>query len=85
MEEDYQLATSKSKVNKKYLNMFKKSGLIVSGTDLKSGLIEIMELKNKRWFLGCQFHPEFTSRPDLPNRLFSSFVKACREYNDSDA
>ncbi len=69
-------------VNKKYLNLFKQNGLIVSGKDSKSKLVEIMEVKGKRWFLGCQFHPEFTSRPISPNKIFNSFVKACFKYKN---
>jgi CTP synthase len=67
-------------VNKKYLNIFERNGLVASGFDLKSKFVEIMELKGKKWFLGCQFHPEFTSRPDSPNKIFDSFVKACFKY-----
>ncbi|MBN2406434.1 MAG: CTP synthase [Elusimicrobia bacterium] len=68
-------------VNGRYVKEFEKKGLIASGRDSKSGLIEIMELKGRRWFLGCQFHPEFTSRPLKPNGIFSAFVKACIRYN----
>jgi len=67
-------------VNRKYLNNFEKNGLIVTGKDLKSKLVEIMEIRGKRWFLGCQFHPEFTSRPLLPNKIFNSFIQACNKY-----
>ncbi len=68
-------------VNKKYLNEFEKQGLIASGKDEKSNLVEIMELKGKRWFLGCQFHPEYTSKPIYPNKIFNSFVKASYKYS----
>lgn len=70
-------------VNKRYVSAFEKNGLIASGIDSKSKLVEIMEIKEKRWFLGCQFHPEFTSRPHTPNGIFNSFVKACYEYKNS--
>jgi CTP synthase len=68
-------------VNKKYINKLEKNGLIASGRDVKSNLVEIMELEGKRWFLGCQFHPEFTSRPLAPNKIFNSFVGACYKYH----
>jgi len=67
-------------VKKKYLKDFEKAGLIASGRDIRSKLVEIMEIQGKNWFLGCQFHPEFTSKPLSPNRLFTSFVKACGKY-----
>lgn len=67
-------------VNKKFIDRFKKEGLIVSGTDSGSGLVEIIELKNKRFFIGCQFHPEFTSRPLKPNKIFNGFISSCLSY-----
>lgn len=69
-------------VNKRYLSSFRKKGLTASGMDLKTKLVEIIEISNKRWFLGCQFHPEFTSRPLFPNRIFSSFVEASSKYRN---
>ncbi|MFH1414709.1 MAG: CTP synthase [Elusimicrobiota bacterium] len=72
-------------VNRKYLKTFENNGLVASGVDSESGLVEIMELTDKRWFLGCQFHPEFTSTPIKPNRLFNGFVGACRKYNAEKA
>jgi CTP synthase len=52
-------------------------GLVVSGTYVKEDLVEIVELPDHPWFLGCQFHPEFKSRPMDPHPLFESFVGAC--------
>jgi len=72
-------------VNKKYLNNFEKNGLVASGIDSESGLVEIMELTDKKWFLGCQFHPEFTSTLIKPNKLFDGFVGACRKYGAEKA
>ncbi|MFC2062172.1 CTP synthase [Elusimicrobiota bacterium] len=66
-------------INKEYLDEMEKNGLLASGSDTESGLVEMMELENSKWFLGCQFHPEFTSRPIYPNKLFLSFVNACME------
>ena len=51
-------------------------GLVVSGVNPESGLVEIIELKNHPFFLGTQFHPEFKSRFLKPHPLFSAFVKA---------
>jgi len=52
------------------------SGLIVSGTSPQGDLVEIVELKDHPWYLGCQFHPEFKSRPMNPHPLFREFIKA---------
>ena len=62
--------------NNEYLETFKKAGLVVSGVSPDNELVEIVELKDHPWFLGCQFHPEFKSRPDDPHPLFREFVKA---------
>ena len=51
-------------------------GLVVSGVNPESGLVEIIELKNHPFFLGTQFHPEFKSRFLNPHPLFSAFIKA---------
>ena len=67
-------------VNRRFVKSFESGGLRVTGTDYGSGLVEIIELEGKRWFLGCQFHPEFTSRPVKPHPLFRSFVEACIDY-----
>ena len=52
------------------------AGLIVSGTSPKGDLVEIVELKDHPWYLGCQFHPEFKSRPMDPHPLFKDFIRA---------
>ena len=62
--------------NNEYLETFKKDGLVVSGVSPDNELVEIVELKDHPWFLGCQFHPEFKSRPDDPHPLFREFIKA---------
>jgi CTP synthase len=67
-------------VNNKYLNMLQERGLVVSGVNDKTGLVEIIELKEHPWFLGCQFHPEFKSRPVEPHPLFVSFIRAAKEH-----
>ncbi len=52
------------------------AGLIISGTSPDHELVEIVELKDHPWYLGCQFHPEFKSKPGNPHPLFRDFVKA---------
>jgi CTP synthase len=62
--------------NSKYEDELKRSGLQITGRDKSTGLVEIIEIKDHPWFLGCQFHPEFKSKPFSPHPLFMAFVKA---------
>ncbi len=62
--------------NKRYAEVLEKSGLVISGTSPDGRLVEMVELSDHRWFLGCQFHPEFKSKPMHPHPLFHSFVGA---------
>ncbi|HID97629.1 MAG TPA: CTP synthase [Thermodesulfobacteriaceae bacterium] len=55
------------------------AGLLISGTSPDGELVEIIELNDHPWFLGCQFHPEFKSRPLKPHPLFVSFVQTALE------
>lgn len=55
-------------------------GLRISGTSPNGELVEIIELADHPWFLGCQFHPEFKSRPMRPHPLFQDYIRACLEY-----
>jgi CTP synthase len=66
-------------VNNKLLPELQQKGLIVSGRSDKDQLVEIIELADHPWFLGCQFHPEFTSTPRGGHPLFSSFILAAIE------
>jgi CTP synthase len=63
--------------NNGYRKQLQECGLVISGTYRDEDLVEIIELKDHPWFLACQFHPEFKSRPMLPHPLFESFVGAC--------
>lgn len=66
--------------NNAYLERLEKAGLRYSGTSPDKGLVEIVELKDHPWFLGCQFHPEFRSKPMEPHPLFREFIKASLRY-----
>jgi CTP synthase len=63
--------------NDKYLQDFEKNGMLAVGKNPESNLVEIMELKDHKWFIGVQFHPEYSSTVVNPHPLFLSFVKAC--------
>lgn len=63
--------------NNAYRKEMEKCGLSLSGVYLDEDLVEIVEIADHPWFLGCQFHPEFKSRPMAPHPLFESFIGAC--------
>ncbi len=65
--------------NNDYREKFEENGIIFSGLSPDSKLVEIMELKDHRFYLGCQFHPEFKSRPLDPHPLFVNFIRASYE------
>ena len=62
--------------NNKYMDLLKENGMVFSGINEESNLVEIIELSKHKHFIACQFHPEFKSRPTRPHPLFDSFVKA---------
>ncbi|AOU98203.1 CTP synthase [Acidihalobacter yilgarnensis] len=64
--------------NNNYLDPLTSAGLHISGKSLDGALVEVVELPDHPWFLGCQFHPEFTSTPRDGHPLFSGFIKAAR-------
>lgn len=66
-------------VNNTFVPNLEAAGLVISAYSKDNNLVEVMELPNHPWFLGCQFHPEFTSNPRDGHPLFISFVKAAIE------
>ncbi len=62
--------------NNAYIEILTKHGLKISGTSPDGELVEIIEIQDHPWFLGCQFHPEFKSRPTDPHPLFKAFIEA---------
>jgi CTP synthase len=62
--------------NNAYRDALEKNGMVFSGIYPEQELVEIMELKDHPWFVGCQFHPEFKSYPTAPHPLFRDFVGA---------
>lgn len=63
--------------NNKYLQDFIDKGMITTGTNPDTGLVEIVEIPTHKWFVGVQFHPEYKSSVEEPHPLFTSFIKAC--------
>jgi len=68
--------------NNAYRASYEAAGMIFSGVNTELGLVEMIELEDHPHFLGCQFHPEFKSKPFAPHPLFAGFVKAAREHRD---
>ncbi|WP_019153993.1 CTP synthase [Robertmurraya massiliosenegalensis] len=68
--------------NNQFRQEMEKAGFIFSGTSPDGRLVEIIELADHPWFVACQFHPEFTSRPNRPQPLFRDFVEASMKVNN---
>lgn len=69
-------------VNNKLISKIVDAGLVVAGRSTDNKLVEIVENPNHPWFIGVQFHPEFTSNPRAGHPLFSGFIKAAKEYQE---
>jgi CTP synthase len=65
--------------NNAYKDRLAEAGLVISGVSPDGELVEIVEIADHPWFLGCQFHPEFKSRPMNPHPLFKAFIRAALE------
>jgi CTP synthase len=63
--------------NLKYKEAMEEKGFIVSGTSPDGKLVEVIELRDHPWFIACQYHPEFLSKPNSPHPLFRGFIAAC--------
>lgn len=66
--------------NNNFKERLEEKGLVISGVSPDGHLVEIIEIKDHPWFLGCQFHPEFKSRPMDPHPLFREFIRAALAY-----
>ncbi|MBF0522239.1 MAG: CTP synthase [Candidatus Omnitrophica bacterium] len=62
--------------NNEYKKTFEKKGICFVGINTQQDLVEMVELKGHPWFVGCQFHPEFKSKPDRAHPLFKNFIEA---------
>jgi len=60
-----------------YRQQMEEAGFIISGTSPDGDLVELIELRDHRWFMACQYHPEFQSKPNAPHPLFKAFISAC--------
>jgi CTP synthase len=71
--------------NNAYADRLQEAGLVLSGRSEDGSLVEAVELRNHPWFVGCQFHPEFTSTPRGGHPLFTGFVSAARRFRETKA
>ena len=69
--------------NSDFLPEFEKAGMVASGRNPQTGLVEVMEIPAHPFFVGVQFHPEFKSTPEHPQPIFTAFVKAAMETRKS--
>jgi CTP synthase len=71
--------------NNAYLKRLEQAGLRISGKSIDGRLVEVVEISDHPWFLACQFHPEFTSTPRNGHPLFAGFIRAARQYHESQS
>ena len=69
--------------NDAFRSQLEETGLVVAGVHQDSGLVEVVERADHPWFVGCQFHPEFKSRPGEPHPLFRDFIAASMSIRSS--
>lgn len=68
--------------NNRFRKELSKAGMLIAGISPDEKLVEIIELPDHPWFVGVQFHPEFKSRPNKPQKLFTDFIRASVEYSN---
>ena len=68
--------------NNQFKKDFENNGMVFAGHNPQTKLVEIIELKDHPWFVACQFHPEFKSKPEKAHPLFRDFIKAALEYKE---
>lgn len=74
MENIFERHRHRYEFNNEFREILEEKGLVISGTSPDKNLVEIVELRDHPWFLGCQFHPEFKSRPMKPHPLFKDYI-----------
>lgn len=79
----YERHRHRYEVNNDYRNDLLSGGMIFAGTSPDNHIVEMVEIPNHPWFVACQFHPEFKSRPNKPHPLFRGFVSAASKHKNS--
>ena len=78
----YERHRHRYEVNNNYVEQLISSGMDVAGRSEDKNLVEVVELKDHPWFIGCQFHPEFTSNPREGHPLFKGFIQAAKDFQN---
>jgi CTP synthase len=81
-EEIFERHRHRYEFNNQFRQAMEEAGLVISGTSPDGELVEIVELKDHPWFLGCQFHPEFKSKPMDCHPLFREYIRAALRYRN---
>ena len=79
----YERHRHRYEVNNDYRNDLLSGGMIFAGTSPDNHIVEMVEIPEHPWFVACQFHPEFKSRPNKPHPLFRGFVTAAAKHKES--
>ena len=79
----YERHRHRYEVNNDYREEFANHGVIFAGTSPDNHIVEMMEIPSHPWFVACQFHPEFKSRPNRPHPLFRGFVSAAAKRHEN--
>jgi CTP synthase len=67
-------------INNNYVKTLQDNGMVIAGWSADKSLVEMIELPEHAWFVACQFHPEFTSRPRGGHPLFTSYIQAACQH-----
>ena len=70
--------------NENYKTQIESNGMIATGVNPDTGLVEIVEIENHPWFVGVQYHPEYKSTVANPHPLFKAFIKAALDYQKNN-
>ena len=68
--------------NNTYMDLLQDAGMLIAGKTIDGNLVEVVEIPDHPWFIGCQFHPEFTSTPRDGHPLFTGFIQAANAYHE---
>ena len=79
----YERHRHRFEVNNDYRERFEQAGVVFCGKSPDGRIVEMMELPDRLWFMGSQFHPEFRSRPNRPHPLFRGLIGAAKQYHNS--
>ena len=80
----YERHRHRYEINNKFREQFEEHGIILAGLSPDKRIVEMIEIIDHPWFVACQFHPEFKSRPNRPHPLFFGFIRAARSKTDPE-